>query len=613
MTARRMSEQNLSNRSPGFCKSTKMIDFARDGSGSDAARRGARTRRIVAAARHRTQGTRPVDSGNTVATKEGPRTMEKGRTLLRWLGIMAGVGVISLYAIGAQGVSHAPAAPGDEERADVVVIKAMAAYGALDEETVVFLHDKHTEALQAKGKNCDACHKADDKGVMSPRFMRLADGGHDADMAIYHDNCIGCHKETAAAGLAAGPTEQCGRCHTPLKVKNARQPMGFDSSLHARHVAAKALAPAESGKTNCAACHHEYDKAAKKTVYVEGKEGTCRYCHKSEVVEETRTMEQASHAACIACHRSVKEGGADSGPANCAGCHAAAAQAKVKKLDKVERLKRKQPDATLVRTTAEADATLARMAPVPFDHAAHEGYVDSCRACHHASLDACGKCHTLSGSKDGAGVSLETSMHTLQGGKGCVGCHAKEQARKPECASCHNFLAKTRLKDDSCASCHAPAAAGFLKAEGTAEALKAEAAANATALLGARTLTARTYGVDDIPEFVEIGSLANDFKASKMPHRKIVLSLVDKVRNDKLAAAFHRDPGTLCQGCHHQSPASKTPPKCASCHGKPFNESDIHRPGLKAAYHQQCMGCHNAMGLEKPKDTACVECHEKKQ
>ena len=35
-------------------------------------------------------------------------------------------------------------------------------------------------------------------------------------------------------------------------------------------------------------------------------------------------------------------------------------------------------------------------------------------------------------------------------------------------------------------------------------------------------------------------------------------------------------------------------------------------PGLKAAYHQQCMGCHREMGLEKPAATECAACHQEK-
>jgi hypothetical protein len=95
-----------------------------------------------------------------------------------------------------------------------------------------------------------------------------------------------------------------------------------------------------------------------------------------------------------------------------------------------------------------------------------------------------------------------------------------------------------------------------------------------------------------------------------MPHRKIVMSLYKGMRDSRLAAAFHAAPEAVCAGCHHNAPATLTPPKCASCHGKPFETEG--KPGLKAAYHGQCMSCHKEMKLEKPASTNCVACHEKK-
>ena len=87
---------------------------------------------------------------------------------------------------------------------------------------------------------------------------------------------------------------------------------------------------------------------------------------------------------------------------------------------------------------------------------------------------------------------------------------------------------------------------------------------------------------------------------------------MENLNENKLAGFFHRDPGTLCQGCHHNSPVSRKPPKCGNCHGEPFYPRKLSMPGLKAAYHQQCMGCHREMGLEKPAATACAACHQEK-
>ena len=95
-----------------------------------------------------------------------------------------------------------------------------------------------------------------------------------------------------------------------------------------------------------------------------------------------------------------------------------------------------------------------------------------------------------------------------------------------------------------------------------------------------------------------------------MPHRQIVQALVKGIGDSKLAAYYHADPGTICQGCHHNSPIAKKPPQCGSCHGKPFDEKKPHTPGLLGAYHIQCMGCHAEMGIEKP--VGCTECHKEK-
>ena len=78
----------------------------------------------------------------------------------------------------------------------------------------------------------------------------------------------------------------------------------------------------------------------------------------------------------------------------------------------IPRLKRNQPDATLVMFEANAgNKAKISMPPVPFNHAAHEKYSDNCRVCHHASMDACSKCHTLGGSPEGGNVTFEQAMH----------------------------------------------------------------------------------------------------------------------------------------------------------------------------------------------------------
>jgi hypothetical protein len=133
-------------------------------------------------------------------------------------------------------------------------------------------------------------------------------------------------------------------------------------------------------------------------------------------------------------------------------------------------------------------------------------------------------------------------------------------------------------------------------------------------MVGARTYTTETYDKEDIPEKVVINVMANPddrYEAVELPHRKIVEKLTSNVKENKLAAYFHREKGTLCQGCHHNSPVSKKPPKCATCHGKPFDDREPLRPGLMGAYHQQCMTCHKEMKIEKP--AGCTGCHKEKK
>ena len=125
-------------------------------------------------------------------------------------------------------------------------------------------------------RNCAACHlSAKDpqsgKDRMSAKFMRLEDTSRQAVMDIYHDNCIGCHRETRASNEKSGPLE-CGECHRPRPtVASSWQPIGMDKSLHYRH--SKAM------DQKCQTCHHEYNENTKTLFYAKGREGTCRYCH----------------------------------------------------------------------------------------------------------------------------------------------------------------------------------------------------------------------------------------------------------------------------------------------------------------------------------------------
>jgi hypothetical protein len=219
-------------------------------------------------------------------------------------------------------------------------------------------------------------------------------------------------------------------------------------------------------------------------------------------------------------------------------------------------------------------------------------------------MDACGKCHTLQGSKDGKLVNLQTAMHRVSAQASCMGCHDGAQAEK-NCAGCHASMPRKDSPElAGCVSCHMPKPAAATP--------QTEPKAMAAMLLEARKPVTATYSDEDIPETVEIKALSKQYQPVKLPHRKIVQTLVKNLKDSKLAGAFHRDPGTICQGCHHNSPVAKKPPACASCHGQPFDGRNLFKPGLQAAYHLQCMECHKDMGIEKPVATNCTGCHKEK-
>ncbi|NNL76461.1 MAG: cytochrome c3 family protein, partial [Desulfobacterales bacterium] len=115
-----------------------------------------------------------------------------------------------------------------------------------------------------------------------------------------------------------------------------------------------------------------------------------------------------------------------------------------------------------------------------------------------------------------------------------------------------------------------------------------------------------------IPQEVTIDVIKDKYEGAKFPHRMILRKLEDRIKDSRMAGFFHGDNLTLCAGCHHNSPASTQPPKCASCHGKTIKAANDGRPGLMGAYHVQCITCHQKMNIEKPAATDCTSCHKKR-
>jgi hypothetical protein len=119
---------------------------------------------------------------------------------------------------------------------------------------------------------------------------------------------------------------------------------------------------------------------------------------------------------------------------------------------------------------------------------------------------------------------------------------------------------------------------------------------------------------DKVPDKVTIRILEKQYKPSKFPHRKIVRKLIGISNDSRMATRFHKNINSICQGCHHQSlpeaeAQKRKPPYCRNCHPLTFDVQNMNRPRLLAAYHRQCLGCHERMQL---KQTGCKDCHEEK-
>jgi hypothetical protein len=240
----------------------------------------------------------------------------------------------------------------------------------------------------------------------------------------------------------------------------------------------------------------------------------------------------------------------------------------------------------------------AKLKGVTFSHDTHEKYSRNCRVCHHETLKACKECHTLIGTPEGNGVNIANAYHNVFSEHSCSGCH-NQMKKKEECAGCHYFIAPMDVatmnpKQETCAICHS----------GKHEKITLP-----------KPLSTAGYSQDTLKKDVEVKVLENEYEPSKFPHLDIVNKLV-KISNDsRLATYFHKDIQTICEGCHHQSPAAAeaqkdTPPNCRNCHMVAYDKQHLNKTRLLSAYHRQCLGCHEKMDLDKGRK--CKECHEEK-
>lgn len=279
------------------------------------------------------------------------------------------------------------------------------------------------------------------------------------------------------------------------------------------------------------------------------------------------------------------------------------------------------PNATVLFPVSEKpNPKGASMTPVTFNHQAHVDKIDDCAACHHTGdMVACSTCHTVEGKAEGNFINLERAMHATKIAprkdgvtpKSCVSCHEEQYKERRECAGCHEIV--TPKRDDKwCGVCHV--VTSKMTPEQYQLGVAGKLSAEDRVALAEATIAERKpmdyLAPEACPYKVEIGSLSDKFEPNLFNHRRHVSSLMKRIEGDNLAKAFHSEPEILCATCHHRSPLSATPPKCGSCHSAKIDPRVPERPTLKAAYHLQCMGCHDGMDVARPLDTSCASCHK---
>jgi Ni/Fe-hydrogenase subunit HybB-like protein len=93
-------------------------------------------------------------------------------------------------------------------------------------------------------------------------------------------------------------------------------------------------------------------------------------------------------------------------------------------------------------------------------------------------------------------------------------------------------------------------------------------------------------------------------------HHRVSFAAEDRTGQD--LAQMHQEMDVLlggaCSNCHEDLGTTTFQP-CADCHREPVEPDDPTRPGLKAAYHRQCLGCHERTLAGAAAPTDCRSCH----
>ncbi|MBM4397063.1 MAG: cytochrome c3 family protein [Deltaproteobacteria bacterium] len=105
---------------------------------------------------------------------------------------------------------------------------------------------------------------------------------------------------------------------------------------------------------------------------------------------------------------------------------------------------------------------------------------------------------------------------------------------------------------------------------------------------------ARGHDPDQGPDVVRLAELRNQYQPVDFDHR----------HHARMAAM-----GNGCASCHHHEEEEGRIQPCKACHpaAAAGRTDDLNKPGLKGAYHRQCLGCHR----EWSHVNGCGFCHMK--
>jgi hypothetical protein len=115
----------------------------------------------------------------------------------------------------------------------------------------------------------------------------------------------------------------------------------------------------------------------------------------------------------------------------------------------------------------------------------------------------------------------------------------------------------------------------------------------------------------ECPRVVEMTPPHDAMSAEQSPEVVILAELSEMYVPVIFAHKLHARMSAIsggCTLCHHYTPTERSHPPCRECHDPGVEKGNLRQPGLKGAYHRQCLGCHR----EWSHTTECAVCHVKK-